>query len=340
MNLKEAAVHAGKGGTFSMDESKHLFGTALSEEVDQEALAELLRCMAQRGETVDEIVGAAGALRSAMVTFEHNSSEAVDTCGTGGDCLGSFNLSTASALVAASAGAKVIKHGNRSVSSKCGSADLLEAAGVHLELTPFQASGVFEEVGMVFLYAPSFHPAMRFVAPVRQALGIRTIFNFLGPLCSPGSVRRQLLGVGVGERLDDYARVLEGLGAERAYVVHGAGGADELTLAGKNQVRAIGDLPEPLFDAEDLGLASAGVDALEGGDASVNLAQLQSLLVGDQGAIRDAVLQNSAATLVVGGQFNTPLDAVQAAAEALDSGATLRTLNALVDASQSMGRSA
>ena len=194
MNFREALERVQSGGSLSPAEARACFDQAFREDLDTESLAALLQALAERGETVEEIAGAAEALRGAMRPFEHDAPDAVDTCGTGGDKLGSFNLSTASALVAAAAGAKVIKHGNRSVSSKCGSADLLEAAGVRLELTPEQAQKVFAREGIVFLFAPAFHPAMRFVAPVRAQLGIRTIFNFLGPICNPGGVRRHLLG--------------------------------------------------------------------------------------------------------------------------------------------------
>ncbi|MDP6850137.1 MAG: anthranilate phosphoribosyltransferase [Planctomycetota bacterium] len=340
MILRDAADRVALGDTLGREECCHIFGTALCEGADTEALADLLRGLAQRGETVDEIVGAAEALRGAMVPFEHGADKAIDTCGTGGDCLGSFNLSTASALVAAAAGAKVVKHGNRSVSSKCGSADLLEVAGVHLELNPEQAKVVFEEVGMVFLFAPSFHPSMRFVAPVRQELGIRTIFNYLGPLCSPGRVNRQLLGVGVADKLEDYAKVLESLGAQRAYVVHGAGGADELTLAGPNRVIAVGSAPAPQFDACDLGLSESPVEALEGGDSKVNLKILSELLSGEEGPIRDAILQNTAAALVVGEVAQDGLEGVALAREALDSGRAKSILDGLISVSQRVGGAA
>ncbi len=337
MILRNAADRVALGDTLTREESCHIFGTALSEGADTEALSDLLSGLAARGETVEEIVGAAEALRGAMVSFEHGAEKAIDTCGTGGDCLGTFNLSTASALVAAAAGAKVVKHGNRSVSSKCGSADLLEIAGVHLELSSEQARVVFDEVGMAFLFAPAFHPSMRFVAPVRKELGIRTIFNYLGPLCSPGRVKRQLLGVGVAEKLEDYARVLEGLGTECALVVHGAGGADELTLAGTNQVIAVGSAPKTSFNASDLGLPESPVEALGGGDAEVNLGILKDLLSGKEGPIRDAVLQNTAAALVLGEVAEDGLQGVALARTALDSGKAQATLEALVSASQRVG---
>lgn len=321
MNFAEAAQQVDAGGKLSRGEARQVFAGAFQEGADTDALALLLRQLAERGETVEEIAGAAEALRDAMLPFEHDEPTAVDTCGTGGDGLGSFNLSTASALVAAAAGAKVIKHGNRSVSSKCGSADLLEAAGIRLELTPAQAQKVFEREGIVFLYAPAFHPAMRFVAPVRQALGIRTIFNFLGPICNPGGVRRHLLGVSDAARVADFAGVLRELDFERAYVVHGAGGADELTLAGENTIERVGSAPAARLDAMSLGLQTASVEQLEGGRAERNLEIFRELLDGQPGPIHDAVVLNAAAALLVGGVTDDADRAVELSQQALLSGA-------------------
>ena len=337
MNFGAAAARVLAGEELSREETRELFGGALVENLDQEGLSELLQALADRGETAAEIAGAAEALRDAMVPFEHEAADAVDTCGTGGDGLGSFNLSTAAALVAAGAGARVVKHGNRSVSSKCGSADLLEAAGVRLDLGPEDARTVFEETGMVFLFAPAFHPGMRFVAPVRQKLGIRTLFNFLGPLCNPGGVDRQLLGVSAAGRQEDYAEVLSGLGCSRGYVVHGAGGADELTLAGENRVLPVGEAPAQDWDSESCGLSAAPVEALAGGEATENLGLLEKVLAGDSGPLRDAVVLNAAASLVVAGVSESAPEGVAAAQAALDSGAAAGILSGLVKTSQKVG---
>ncbi len=326
MNFEQALEKIRGGESLSRTEAKTVFAGAFQEGLDQDALAELLQRLAERGETVAEIAGAAEALRGAMRPFEHDAADAVDTCGTGGDKLGSFNLSTASALVAAAAGAKVIKHGNRSVSSKCGSADLLEAAGMRLELTPEQAQAVFKQEGIVFLFAPAFHPAMRFVAPVRAKLGIRTIFNFLGPICNPGGVKRHLLGVAESARVPQFADVLRELQFERAYVVHGAGGADELTLAGDNQVEVVGAAPPVNLDATSLGLDPASVEALEGGDPKCNLKMLHKLLDGKVDAIHDAVVLNSAAALLAAGVTDSADDAVDRSKQALASGDARRKL--------------
>lgn len=326
MELREANARVQQGEPLSVSEAREVFAQTLAQSFaqpsDSEELCSFLTNLAHRGESIEEITGAAQALLSAMIPFEHDCEEALDTCGTGGDGLGTFNLSTTSALVAASAGAKIIKHGNRSVSSRCGSADLLEAAGLALELSPHQASQLFEQSGLVFLYAPAFHPGMRAVAQVRRKLGIRTIFNLIGPLCNPGRVKRHLLGVADPQRLCDYAAVLGHLGLSHAYVVHGAGGADELTLAGPNQVAVVGQAAAHSFDAADLGLESAGVQALQGGGPRENLEILRALLQGERGPIFDAVVQNASAALVLADRASTPLAGVEMARHALLSGQT------------------
>ena len=342
MSLTAALKVVQAGGTLSREMTAAAITAVLQPGFAEDDLATLLTVMADRGETASEILGGAEAMRAAMTPFAAMPAFAVDTCGTGGDGLGSFNISTASAIVAAAAGAKVVKHGNRSVSSSCGSADLLEAAGVQLELQPEAAAQVLEECGMVFLYAPTYHAAMRFVAPVRARLKRRTLFNFLGPLCHPGGVKRQLLGIGMPERLDDYAAILAQLGCERGYVVHGADGADELTLAGVNEVRCVGSAPfgnasVPSLNAEALGFPAADASAIEGGDAKLNLQLLHQLLAGEPGAIRNSVLLNAAAALVLAEVETDLVVAASRAAAAIDEGAAATLLSTLVDASQSFG---
>ncbi|MCP3919995.1 MAG: anthranilate phosphoribosyltransferase [bacterium] len=322
MQLRQALQTVLAGTTLTRAEAEDTFANALCEDIDPILFGGLLTALAQRGETASEIAGAAAALRGKVLRFEHDYPDAIDTCGTGGDGLGTFNLSTASAIVAAAAGARVVKHGNRSVSSKCGSADLLEAAGVELELAPAGARAVLDEVGITFLFAPLYHPAMRFAAPVRKALGVRTVFNFLGPICNPGFVRRQLLGVGDGSRVDDFTDVLRELGHERSLVVHGAGGADELTLEGENRFGLVGEgLPAGALDAAGLGLERAPVSALAGGEAGDNLALLGQVLAGEAGALRDATLLNAGAALFIAGVTDDVAGGVARAGEAIDSGA-------------------
>ena len=339
MRIVDALRGVAKGGTLTREETRATFGAALSEAPDPAVFGGLLAALAQRGETPDEIAGAADALRDEMVPFEHDYPDEIDTCGTGGDGLHTFNVSTAAAIVAAAGGAHVIKHGNRSLSSKCGSADLLEACGVPLELEPGAARAVLDEVGITFLFAPRYHPAMRFAGPFRKALGIRTVFNYLGPLCNPGQVRRQLLGINDVRRLDDFAAVLEASKSKRAYVVHGSGGADELTLAGKNNVRSVGGAPFGFEDPQALGLSLYDNRDLKGGDASVNKAMLDQLLAGEQGAVRDSVLLNASAALVVAGLTDEPGEGLERAREAIDSGAARAKLEAWIAAGVRYGSS-
>ncbi|MFT5049231.1 MAG: anthranilate phosphoribosyltransferase [Chlamydiales bacterium] len=328
MELQDALRVVAKGETLTREQARAIFANALRPDTSPVVFGAFLTALAQRGETAEEITGAADALRASMTPFEATGmSDAIDTCGTGGDGLGTFNISTAAAIVACAAGARVVKHGNRNLSSRCGSADLLEAAGIPMGLGPEASARVFEEVGITFLFAPVFHPTMRFAAPVRAALGIRTVFNYLGPVCNPARVKRQLLGTSDPARLKDFARVLEQLGHQRAYVVHGAGGADELTLAGSNQVARVGDAPDECFEATALGLRSADVSELAGGGPSANLTLLFGLLGADAGALRDAVLLNSACALVVAGVAESAADGVERAREAIDSGAAFLKLD-------------
>jgi anthranilate phosphoribosyltransferase len=337
MKLADALHHCLAGGALSREQSGAVFTLLFTGEFEPVQLAALLGALAVRGETADEIAGAVDALRGAMVAFEHDSPTAIDTCGTGGDGLSTFNLSTAAAVVAAAAGARVIKHGNRAASSRCGSADLLEAAGLPLELSPQAARAVLDEVGITFLYAPAYHPAMRHAAPVRRALGVRTLFNFLGPLANPGRVRRQLVGVGDPRRGAALAEVLARLGHERALVVHAASGADELTLEGENRVFAVG-IPDGIaFEPEALGLARAPLAALAGGDARTNMRLFERVLEAEAGPLLDTVLLNSAAALVVAGVSDDPREGVDRAREAVLSGAARRKLESWILAARRAG---
>jgi len=318
------------GKTLGTEETQALFHEVLEGEVDPALLGGLLVGLAQRGESSGEVAGVALALRKSMRQFEHDEPGAIDTCGTGGDGLGMFNVSTAAAFVAAGAGAKVIKHGNRSVSSKSGSADLLEALGGRLEVTDDAARAALGETGFTFLYAPSFHPAMRHAGPVRRALGVRTIFNLVGPLANPGRVKRQIVGVPSIEFARLIAGALESLGCERGFVVHGAGGADELTLAGENVALAVGNAPEVQTGAMQLGLTRAGVEELAGGDAHANAGLMNDLLAGGAGPLRDAVLLNAAAALVAAGIAAGTAEGLERAREAIDSGAARSVLDGWV----------
>jgi anthranilate phosphoribosyltransferase len=321
MNASQALKLVLDGESLESAQMEAVFHDLFQGQADPVGIGGLLVALASRSETRGEILGAARAMRAAMVPFEHDQPNAIDTCGTGGSGLDTFNISTCAAIVAAAAGAPVIKHGNRSASSKCGSADLLEALGIPLELTPQAARKVFEEVGITFLFAPSYHPAMRFAGPVRRSLGVHTIFNLLGPLCNPGRVTSQVLGVFDERRVADLGSVLEQLGTKRAMVVHGTEGADELTLAADNAVSSLGGVPTAGWNAPSLGLEVRSIKSCSGGDAQDNMRMLHKLFDAEHCPARDFVLINSAAALVVAKLASSAQEGVDLAREAMDSGA-------------------
>jgi len=284
-----------------------------------------------RGETVEEITGAARVMRerALAVTAPEGS---IDTCGTGGDDSGSFNVSTAAALVVAACGVPVAKHGNRAVSSKSGSADVLEALGVNLDTAPATVERAMREAKIGFLMAPRHHAAMRHVAAARRELGTRTLFNLVGPLANPAGARLQLLGVFARQWMEPLATVLGRLGAKRAWVVHGSDGLDELTVTGPSFVAELREGKVTSFEVEpqSLDLPLYSPDELKGGDAEYNAQAIRDLLAGAGGAFRDIVRLNAAAALVVAGRVPDLKDGVNLAAQVLDSGAVKETLNKLV----------
>ena len=295
-------------------------------------IAALLTAIATRGPTVEELSGFVQAMRAMSRPVPMTDAEReqlVDTCGTGGDSRGTFNISTAAALVAAAAGVKVAKHGNRGVTSKCGSADVLEALGVPVELEPEKAVESLRQTGFMFLYAPAMHPAMKRVQPVRRALGFRTIFNHAGPLANPAGARAQV--VGVFARPDLVAQSLARLGVRHAFVVHGRDGLDELTLNGMSDVAEVREHTVHNFTVEagDVGLAAAPLSALAGGDARDNAALIVKILEREPGPRRDVVLLNAAAAIVIAGLAYDLAGGVRRAADAIDSGAGLHVLEQL-----------
>lgn len=296
-----------------------------------------LTALRMKGETVDEIAGCARAMRESAIKVEPKSKALVDTCGTGGDGKGTFNISTTVAFVAAGAGLAVAKHGNRSVSSKCGSADLLQALGVNLELTPEQVAQCIDEVGIGFLFAPKFHPAMKYALGPRQEIGLRTIFNILGPLSNPANARRQLLGVYHSDLTELMAEVLRTLGAEAAFIVHGADGLDELSVTGPNKVSRLSNSSIETFylDPEELGLPRARLSELAGGTIEYNVTITKALLKGEKGPKRNIVLLNTSAVLIAGGKAASFSEGLALAAESIDSGKALRKLEQLVEFSRS-----
>ncbi len=337
MPLREQIKLAVEGQHLSRAQSSAAIDAMLDGSAPASQMAALLVALRMKGETPDEIAGAAQALRSRAVRVEVSLERLIDTCGTGGDGSQTFNISTAAALVAAAGGARVAKHGNRAVSSKCGSADVLQALGVEVELTPQAVASCIDEVGIGFLFAPRHHGAMKHVAPVRKELGLRTLFNLLGPLANPAGARRQLLGVYDRRQVNVLAQTLAELGCDRAFVVHGAGGLDEISTSGPTLICEVRDGSVRSFEIspEDAGIERAPLSALRGGDAAENAALLRGVLRGEPGARRSAVVLNAGAALAAAGVCETIPEGARLAERVIDSGAALDRLEKLVRASQS-----
>jgi anthranilate phosphoribosyltransferase len=322
------------GTILSEDAAGRAFDLIMAGGVAEDDLAAFLLALNARQPAVSEIVGAARAMRRVMTGIEANP-YAIDICGTGGDAAGTLNISTACAFVVAAAGVPVAKHGNRSMSSKSGTADCLEALGVNIALPPEGAARCLREAGLCFLFAQAYHPAMRHVAPVRKKLGVRTIFNLLGPLCSPARVRRQLVGVYDRMWVEPIAEVLGKLGAQYAWVVNGDG-LDEVTVTGPTHVAVLdgGRVTTRAVMPEDAGVGRWPLAAIKGGEAVENAAALRRLFEGERGAYRDIVLINAAADLIVGGKARDLREAAKLAADAIDSGAAKAKLAQLAALSQ------
>ncbi len=284
-----------------------------------------------KGETADEMTGLARAMLDAAITVEVPGT-VVDTAGTGGDRSGTFNISTTAALIAAGAGAKVAKHGNRAASSRTGSADLLEALGLDLGLAPEATVRMIEEAGFGFFFARTYHPAMRHAGPVRAELGVPTVFNFLGPLCNPARARRQALGVADPRMAERMIQVLRNLGAEYAFVYYGEDGLDELTLTGPSYIYRLkdGEITHAEFTPEDFGVPRATLEDLVGGDAAANVAITKAILAGERGPKRDAAVINAAPALVAAGVAGGFVEGVALARESIDSGAAQAVLDRVV----------
>lgn len=334
--IREAIQHLVDGQSLTEEQASQVMGEIMAGEATPAQLGALLVALRLKGETVDEIAGFARVMRSKALPVPVNGDDLIDTCGTGGDDSGTFNISTGSALVAAAAGLKVAKHGNRSVTSRCGSADVLEALGVKVDLGPEGVARCIDQAGMGFMFALAFHPAMRYAAGPRREIGIRTVFNILGPLTNPAHARAQVLGVADPALVEKMAQVLKRLGARHALVVHGQDGVDELSLDGANLVAELKDGVVKTYEvrAEEFGLPRAAKDALAGGDANHNAALLRQLFAGESGPRRDAILLNAGAALLVGGKAKDLAEGIKKAASVLDSGEAARTLEKLVRVSQ------
>jgi anthranilate phosphoribosyltransferase len=306
--------------SLSLSETEALFGKMLDGEMSDDVIASKLVEMADRGETAQEIAGAVKAMRARMIRVSAPKN-AIDVCGTGGDGQHSLNVSTAVALVVAACEVPVAKHGNRAASSKAGGADTLEALGLNLDRASEAAEETLADLGIAFLFAQKHHPALARIAPIRKALGRRTIFNLLGPLANPAGVTRQLVGVASPALIPLYAEAMALLGAERAMIVSGDEGLDELSISGPSHIKTIGfTLPSDVITPEMAGLSRHPAEALKGGDAAYNAAALRRMLGGETGAYRDAVLLNTAAALIVAGEVNDWKSGVEEAAEVIDKG--------------------
>jgi anthranilate phosphoribosyltransferase len=329
--------------SLSREEAHAVMTEVLTGQCSDAQIAALLVALHMKGETVEEIVGFAEAIRAAAIPLELHADSVldasgtgrdalVDTCGTGGDASGTFNISTATAFVVAGAGVRVAKHGNRSVTSKCGSADVMEALGVNIHLPATQIAACLEQVGIAFLFAPAMHSAMKHVQNARRELHLRTVFNLLGPLTNPARATCQVVGVYSADLVEKLAEALSMLGLRRALVVHGSDGLDEVTITGPTRVGEVreGQVHSYEVTPEEFSLQRATLEDISGGDAARNATLIREVLAAKKSARRDVVLLNAAAALVAAGRADHMRDAVPLAVDAIDSGATLAKLQALI----------
>jgi len=335
--IKEAINLLVSGKSLTMEQAAEVMGEIMGGEVTPAQFGAFVTALRIKGETVDEIVGLARAMRSKAIPVTI-AEPVVDTAGTGGDNLATFNISTAAAFVVAGAGLKVAKHGNRAVSSRCGSADVLEALGVRIELNAEQVKRCLQEVGIGFMFAPLFHPAFKYAVAPRREIGIRTVFNILGPLTNPAGVKAQVVGVADRLLLEKLALALKGLGCHHALVVHGEDGLDEITITGKTQICELknGRIKSYSISPEDFGLSRASLDSLRGGTIEENAALLRSILAGSSGPQQDVVLMNAAALLLAGDRVGTLEQGVALAREVINGGHALAKLEQLIRLSQGL----
>ena len=334
--LKDALGRLAAAQGLSAGEAASAMGEIMDGRATPAQIAAFLTALRLKGETVDEIAGCARAMRERAVRIDAGGGVVLDTCGTGGDGLGTFNVSTVTAIVVAACGVRVAKHGNRAASSKCGSSDLLEALGVKIENPKEKIEAILREVGIAYLHAPNFHPAMKHAGPVRKELGFRTIFNVLGPLSNPAGANAQVIGIYSPRLVRPVAEVLQSLGSKHVFTFHGADGLDELSTTGENHAIEMKDgrITEWTIGPETIGVPRAKVGELLGGDATVNAAIARALLEGGKGPHRDIVLLNAAVALVAADAAEDPNEGAAEAAQAIDSGAAKRKLEQLVAASR------
>lgn len=349
MNITDGIKKVVEGRHLDRSEAEELMNEIMSGRATDAQIASFLTALRMKCETVEELIGFAKVIRekaspvSLRLSGEAHAGESagptmVDTCGTGGDASGTFNISTTAAFVVAGSGVRVAKHGNRSVSSACGSADVIEALGIRLDLPPDSIARCIEEVGIGFLYAPLLHDAMRYVVHARREMKIRTVFNLLGPLCNPAGAKAQILGVYDEDLTDVMAHVLCELGTGRAFVVHGSDGLDEITVTGESKISEVkdGEVRTYYVTPEDFGIERAAMSEIQGGDARRNAQIIRDILAGKTGARRDVTLLNAAAGLVVGNRAESLRDGIDLARESIDSGRALDCLNGLVKLTQEL----
>jgi anthranilate phosphoribosyltransferase len=335
MTLSEAIEQLLGGRALTREQARDVMDQVMAGEATTAQIAGVLIALRAKGETVEEMTGFVDSMRAHATPLEVPEGT-IDTCGTGGDRAGTFNISTAAALVAAGAGIPVAKHGNRAASSRCGSADVLEALGVDITLGPDGVRRCIEAAGIGFCFAPTFHPAMRHAGPARRELGVRTVFNVLGPLANPGRVRRQALGVGAAPLAPLMVHVLQQLGHERALVFFGEDGIDELTTTGPSRVYQLdrGSIKEYELEPQDVGLSRSKPEDLRGGTPPENAALLRAVLDGERGHRRDVVLLNAAAAIIAAGHADDWSQGLSVAAESLDSGRARQALESMVKAAR------
>ncbi len=334
--IKEAIRTLVEGNSLAMEQAEKVMQEIMDGEATPSQFGAFVTALRLKGETVDEIIGLAKTMRAKSVPLNIDG-PLVDTCGTGGDAAGTFNISTAAAFIAASAGLKVAKHGNRAMSSKCGSADVFEALGIKIDCDAEGVKRCIEEVGIGFIFAVIFHPAMKYAAPPRREIGIRTVFNILGPLTNPAGAQAQVIGVADGKMAKRIALALKGLGCKHGLVVHGESGMDEIAISGRTFVYEVrdGNIKSYHISPADFGLAEYNLDEIKGGTAEENAEILRKILAGERSPRREVVLMNAAAALVAGDKTEDLMQAYKMAEEEIDSGRAMAKMEQLVKFSQS-----
>ncbi|KAA3617430.1 MAG: anthranilate phosphoribosyltransferase [Calditrichaeota bacterium] len=333
MTIKEALKSVIQKNDLSRAESREIVNDIMQGNATDAQIAALLTALRMKGETVDEISGAAEAMASNAEPFKIDAQNVVDTCGTGGDNLHTFNISTTAALVAAGAGVKIAKHGNRAVSSKCGSADILKALGVNIDISIDKFTSVFNKIGLAFLFAPVYHKAMKYAVGPRKEMGVRTIFNILGPLTNPAKTKRQVIGVFDKDLCNTMAHVMKELGSEHVMIIHGHNGLDELTITGETFVSELknGTVKNYTIHPESVGIKVRDISTIQSLDCDANKQIILDVLNNKSGAALDIAVLNAAAAILVSGKVNNLLDGVELAYESVSDGKAKEKLDQLIN---------